>query len=215
MIPEGSLLLFDFDGVLADSVDTTLAVSNRVAREYGATIHMTRDLLASLNDMSIPGGGRAMGVPEERLDRFEAALLEEYRNSCSEYQLFDGIGAALRSLSASHLIGIVTNNSEKLVRRFVERHGLGKLVSLIFGQETGGEKNIRIRKAARDQAISLERTYMVGDATSDISEARLAGCKAIAVSWGFQGSSFLEAARPDYLISAPSELLEIFSCVPA
>ena len=36
-----SLLLFDFDGVLADSVDITIAVSDQTAREFAAALRGT------------------------------------------------------------------------------------------------------------------------------------------------------------------------------
>ena len=210
MISGRSLLLFDFDGVLADSIDVTLNVSSQVAREFGAAGEMNRELLSSLEEMTIECGGRAMGVPEEELQRFKSALRARYETMDQDYRIFSGVKSALRALSAHHLLGVVTNNSEKLVRRFSRTHGIDHLLRLILGIETGGEKSARILQAARESAVSLEQTYMLGDAASDILEARRAGCKAIGVTWGFQGRKFLEAAGPDYLLSSPEQLVDLF-----
>lgn len=214
MIPGKCLLLFDFDGVLADSAQKTMAVSYTVARQFGATIPMTRELLSSLSDMSIAGGGRAMGVPEDQLIYFEAALSETYQELSHDYEPFDGMADVVRILGAEHFIGIVTNNTERLVKKFIKQNRLDRIVTLILGMESGGEKSVRIRRAAEQSAVDLDRTFMIGDSRSDITEARLAGCHALAVCWGFQGREFLEAASPDYLISSPSELIEIFSSKP-
>jgi len=202
-------LLFDFDGVLADSADRTIAVCYEVARKFGATVPMTRELLSNLDDMSITGGGRAMGVPEAQLALFETALSERFREVSADYRPFDGIVKVLQVLGAKHSIGIITNNSERVVEEFLERNRLGRIMTL--GAENGEAKHLRIREAARRVQIGLERTFMVGDSKSDIIEARLAGCRAVAATWGFQSRDFLASSYPDYLISSPYELITVFS----
>jgi phosphoglycolate phosphatase-like HAD superfamily hydrolase len=53
--------------------------------------------------------------------------------------------------------------------------------------------------------------YMVGDAVSDIRAARQASIKSIAVGWGHQSISRLEAEHPDHLVKTPLKLKLLLS----
>jgi phosphoglycolate phosphatase len=58
-------------------------------------------------------------------------------------------------------------------------------------------------------ATGGEAVFMVGDSVSDVREAREAGVKSIAVSWGHQSVEKLVAAAPDHVVHLPEELIEI------
>ncbi|MGZ3648342.1 MAG: HAD family hydrolase [Syntrophales bacterium] len=49
----------------------------------------------------------------------------------------------------------------------------------------------------------------MGDTTGDIKEARLAGVRTVAVTWGWHSKEKLETVRPDYLIETVKDLLQI------
>ncbi len=58
--------------------------------------------------------------------------------------------------------------------------------------------------AAEDEAV-----FMVGDSVSDVRDARKAGVKSIAVSWGHQSVGKLVGAVPDHVVHFPEDLIEI------
>ena len=55
--------------------------------------------------------------------------------------------------------------------------------------------------------IEPPRMLYVGDAQSDILAARAAGCRVVAVDYGYQNGSLLAAAQPDGLVSNLTECL--------
>jgi phosphoglycolate phosphatase len=57
--------------------------------------------------------------------------------------------------------------------------------------------------------MKKEKTFYVGDTVGDIKEARLAGVKTVAVTWGWHNKERLEMASPDYVIETPDDLLKI------
>ena len=72
---------------------------------------------------------------------------------------------------------------------------------------------IRDRSKAARIAAYLEKlgrpranACLVGDAVSDISEARKTGIPAVSVDWGFQDAGYLASRHPDYLVSSFEEL---------
>jgi phosphoglycolate phosphatase len=59
---------------------------------------------------------------------------------------------------------------------------------------------------------NTERTaisFYIGDTVGDIKEARAAGVWTVAVTWGWHSRERLLAARPDFLVDTPEELLQI------
>ena len=61
--------------------------------------------------------------------------------------------------------------------------------------------------AARDHGLDLARSWMVGDAVSDIRAAHEAGCRAAAVSWGWQSPERLASMAPERVIAQPQALM--------
>jgi phosphoglycolate phosphatase len=57
--------------------------------------------------------------------------------------------------------------------------------------------------------VDKDRTYYIGDTTGDIREAKMAGIRTVAVTWGWHSRERLAKLQPDYLIDNPSDLLSI------
>ena len=53
------------------------------------------------------------------------------------------------------------------------------------------------------------RVLMVGDTEIDILSGRVHGLTTCAVTWGYGPAEKLAAAKPDFLIHAPEELLHL------
>ena len=60
-----SLLLFDFDGVLADTLGDMLRFAQEVCDELGVSHTVVQTDLSELEVMSFATFGRACGMPEE------------------------------------------------------------------------------------------------------------------------------------------------------
>jgi phosphoglycolate phosphatase-like HAD superfamily hydrolase len=58
-----------------------------------------------------------------------------------------------------------------------------------------------------------EAAFIIGDSVSDIRAAKEASIQSVAVGWGHQSLDRLIAMKPDYVVHAPKELLEIFEKV--
>ena len=51
--------------------------------------------------------------------------------------------------------------------------------------------------------------WMIGDSGVDIQTAKNAGVRSIGCSWGFRPRTELEEFGADYIVDAPSEILQI------
>jgi phosphoglycolate phosphatase len=57
--------------------------------------------------------------------------------------------------------------------------------------------------------------FYVGDEVRDVLAASEAGVRSVAVSWGYNDRSVLEAARPDFVLDVPNQIIELFASLAA
>ena len=203
------LLLFDYDGVLADTLNDLISIGQIVCDELGVNHTATPHDLNVLEVMSFATYGRQLEVPEPLIDEFVRRSLERFAQKESPPEIFDGLAEVVRELSKNHVLGIVTTNSALNVNLFLSKHGLSDCFQVIYGVETPGTKSEKISKAQKQFAAQNEPVFMIGDSLSDIRAAREAGVTSIAVSWGHQSLERLQTAHPDAVVHSPSELKEI------
>jgi phosphoglycolate phosphatase len=204
-----ALILFDFDGVLADTLGDLLRFGQEACDELGVKHTATPDDLASLEIMSFATYGRQLEVPENLVDEFVNRCFTKFVQQPHPPKIFEGMMQVVKQLSARHAIGIVTGNVTRAVENFLDENDIRQCVSTIFALDSPGSKAEKILFAQNQFAAGGEAVFMVGDSSSDIRAAKEACVKSIAVSWGHQSAETLIRAEPDYLIHSPGELMDV------
>ncbi len=206
-----SLIVFDYDGVLADTLDDLLLFGQKACDRLGVKHSVTKDDLGHLEVMSFASYGRACEVPEPLVDEFVEICLNFFAEKKSPPAIFAGLSDVLRLLSANHKIAVVTTNSAQNVNAFLARHGLDGLVHAVYGVDSPGSKAQKISLARRRLLENGERgsVFMVGDSLSDIRAVKEASATSIAVTWGHQSVETLLRGHPDYVAHSPREMIEM------
>ena len=210
-----SLILFDFDGVLADTLADMLRFGQEVCDELGVKHTVVQTDLSELEVMSFATFGWACEVPEDLVDEFVRRCTRKFAEKESPPVIFDGMGVVVRNLAESYTLAVVTGNTEAVVRTFLEEHGLGGCIRAVYGVDMPGSKVEKILMAKSQFAAEGEAVFMVGDSLSDVRAAREAGVTSIAVSWGHQSLGRLVESEPDHIVRLPEELIEITNSVEA
>ncbi len=180
------LIAFDYDGVIVDSLNQNLLVARQACQQLGLKSFPTLNDIEQLENMSFEDIGRQIKVPEDRLKDFTSIVFDQLAQDTNTLFIFEGISDLLFQLSKQHTLVVVTTNTQKVVERFLNKHGLEKCFVKIMGDEWQGTKHEKIIRFARQFNFEKHLVYLVGDTISDIREAKLAGINSIAVSWGYQ-----------------------------
>lgn len=204
-----ALVIFDYDGVLADTLDDLIHFGQEACNQLGVNHVVTKDDLSNLEVMSFATYGRACEVPEHLVDEFVRISLDLFAKKASPPAIFNGVSEVIQHFSTKHKIAIVTTNSSQNVHAFLTQHGLDSLVHAVYGVDTPGSKAQKIAIARERFANNGETVFMIGDALSDIRAAKEAGVSSIAVTWGHQSLETLLRGSPDFVINFPHELIEI------
>jgi phosphoglycolate phosphatase len=204
-----ALILFDFDGVLADTLDDMLNFAQAVCVEMGIDRTPTRADLDALETMSFVEYGKQLGVPPSLADEFASRCLKRFVERPHPPKIFDGMAEVIKQLSTHHVIAIVTGNTTPAVENFLIENGILQCISAVFAVDQPGSKTEKILKAKSQLGTGKDMAYYVGDAVSDIHAARQVSVKSVAVSWGHQSLGKLVNAKPDQIVHAPREIVAI------
>lgn len=218
-------ILFDFDGVIADSLVFAFNWFHFAAEQFGVKL------------------------PFNDLEKFRTAFIEPYPefykwlgfdwtndknaiyraymtyHSENTLSLIDGIEDVLSELGRRPDIklGIVSSNLQEILERSLDRHHIADQFDVVIG--AGGDHSIPLKPDPTSLLMALSHlnaplsdSVYIGDQPSDVLTAHNASLIAesgsmqtIAIATGFASRNELEKAlpRPDHIVDNPWELLNV------
>jgi len=195
------LVMFDFDGVIADSWSVQKPVFVAAMRAHGLHAHANADAFNAIMDANWFDGLCAAGVPDHVITEMDEAW------GAQTPDLFAGMPEVIERLAEDHVVLVITSAGTEGVRRILEDRGV-RGVTDVLGGDLEPSKTRKIREAHRHYGASLEPWY-VCDTVGDVVEARAAGAGVIGTAWGWHGEERLLAAGPDWIAQHPRDLLEL------
>lgn len=200
------LIIFDFDGVLADSAAWVLREMKPLARRFGFR-EVTDEEVAMLRGRDNREIVRYMRVPAWKLPLIARHVRRRMAEDAESMALFDGAPALLRGLAdAGARLAIVSSNSEANIRRILGDQLAGLIAHYDCGAGLFG-KAPKFRRLVRRAGVQPAKVLCVGDEVRDIEAATQAGLASAAVTWGYATPDLLAARRPTLLFASPDEML--------
>lgn len=201
------LFLFDFDGVIVDSLDFYEESSGLCFERMGFHDVTTRDDYLDLFEDNFYVALMKRGIDLSEFNR--VAKQVDHTIDFSMIVPFHEVATVLEKLTRNNVLIVVSSNSRKDIDQILSRYNFDHYFDDILSADFMLSKVDKILHATKEWKIGKERTYFVGDTVGDIKEAREAGVKTVAVTWGWHSKERLKKADPDYLIEAPGDLFDI------
>lgn len=207
MSEDQTVVVFDFDGTIADSLMASLAVMYEVTHRTP----LPKEDISRLRGMSAYRIMHELHVPMWRA----LFLLRKARSNFSLYidevALVTGMDEIIHSLSNQHKLFILSSNNEANVRLFLKKVGLETCFAQIYGGARPWNKGRALRRLARAEGFDVRQAWYVGDGVWDVRAAHAVGMRVVAVGWGFSNIHVLKSSQPDKLVITPEELLRCFA----
>jgi phosphoglycolate phosphatase len=208
------VIIFDFDGTVADTLDVILGIANGAAEEFGYK-QVSREELEELKGLTPRQIIKRSGVSIFKVPFILRRIKTELNKQIQYITPFSGIKETLRKLKQQgHKLGIITSNSEENVMDFLEINDLKDLFDFVYSGTTIFGKSKVIANCLRKGNFNPADVIYVGDETRDIEAAKKTQIKVISVAWGFNLPAALESMHPDFLIYQPQELLGAIASLP-
>jgi phosphoglycolate phosphatase len=208
MHPENPLVMFDFDGVVADSFGVFMEVFAGIRHEMGIRQFQTEAEILELFDGNPIFTLVRRGFPIWKLRKLAHRFAPQVEAASHRVQPFPGMAAAVSAVAACHPTYVVTSNNSTAVEAFNARHGITGIIEVI-GSDKESSKVKKIKKLRRRHR-HLMPVYL-GDTKGDMIEARQAGAITVAAAWGWHPESTLLTAAPDYVLYSPSDVRAFFA----
>ncbi|MGY6629844.1 MAG: HAD family hydrolase [Wenzhouxiangella sp.] len=207
-------VLFDLDGTLVDSAPDLIGALSALANEHKLGLRAPEDVLARRAGQ----GARVLirhglgEFPAEREEALLSAFLGLYAGAIwRRSQLYPGMLELLDALAGQGTpLAVVTNKSERLARQLLAEAGLlERFGCLVGGDSTPAAKPdpAPVLAACRALGIDPERAVMVGDSEADMLAAHNAGCRGVAVRWGYAADLVMDNWPADAIIDHPDALM--------
>ena len=206
-------VIFDFDGVIIDSLDPVHRIYRIIGREMKREIPKKKEKLGDSFGGDYKKLMKKVGIhTREDQEKAVGIFKKHSRVAYRKAKPFSGIQTIIRTLrKMGYKVGVVSNNYPEQIKTALERIGVGENIDAIVGINGSGKI-----KPDPDQLIECmkmlksepDETTYVGDMEDDIRAARAAGIKVIAVTYGWNSRRRLSRHKPDFVVKSPVEILD-------
>jgi phosphoglycolate phosphatase len=190
----GSLLIFDFDGVIADSFDAALKVTQFLSPETTREEYTAR-FNGNINETT------PVANNSHQLDFFfhwEPLVIQQ--------RVFAGISEIISELAQRVPLAIVSSTTTQPIKDFLRTHKLHNCFSHILGNDVAHSKVTKINMLFKQTKTKPAASIMITDTLGDLKEAHQTGIHTIAVTWGFHDQITLLQGNPTTIIDHPHQL---------
>jgi phosphoglycolate phosphatase len=204
------IVIFDFDGTLADTFPAALKILQEFVDEGYLRPFSPEDIerWRHSNPKEV--------IKEIKLPwYFIPIMIIRGRNKIKQHidwiELFAGIKESVTQITDTYRCVIISTNSAGFINEVLKNHDVQGFEEIIGGGFLS--KQNKINKILRKYKIPQTHAVLITDETRDIESAQKSGIKSIAVTWGFQKRKSLSEQNPDLLVDSPDELIKAIETV--
>jgi len=211
-----SLVIFDWDGTIADSVAQIVFALKQSIAELGLP-ERSSDKLRDIIGLGLEDALMRL-FPEMPLEQ-SLGLAERYRhhyflNAEQPLHCFDGMTDLLDALQADdRKIAISTGKSRRGLDMALKKTGLGHYFHATrCADESHSKPNpAMIHELLKELWIDPEDAVMIGDSEYDLQMAENAGIASIGVTWGVHAREHQSQFNPFAIVDTAAELRSILA----
>lgn len=212
-----SLVIFDLDGTLLNTIEDLGLATNHALAECGFQTH-------DLSGYTMMVGGGVTRLIERALpaDRRDPETIETVRRSFMDYYdrfgdihttPYPGIPELLASLRRQGVdVAVASNKYQKAVTRLIAKNFPTIEWAAVVGHREGWplkpDPSI-VFGILQERPTPKDEVLYVGDSGVDMETARRACVESVGVTWGFRPYKELRDYYAGHIVNRPDEILEI------
>jgi len=201
------LLLFDFDGVLVDSLDVYEKTVSLCLAKINHPLKHGRQEFLELFDGNFYKMLEQKGVDLNEFMTTSVDILSQV--NYGEIKPFEAMWPVLQKLKKKHCLIVISSNDTPTIREALRLYGFENIFQEILGSDFMLSKTDKILYAIKKYSVIPSDIYYIGDTIGDIKEGKQAGIKTIGITWGWHDKTKMASSNPDYLFDDPQELLQL------
>ncbi len=207
LVVKYDLVIFDFDGTLADTFQWFIGVINDVADRYRFKRVAKQDI-ESIRRLDAGNVLKYLDVPLWKIPMIARHMRKLMAADIHRISLFQGVDGLLRGLSKKGItLALMSSNSYENVRTI-----LGPQNAVLIDYYECGvsifRKKAKLKKILSKSGIPHAKSIYIGDEIRDLKAAREAKILFGGVSWGYNSVESLKPLSPELLFESIDKILD-------
>lgn len=206
---KNTVILFDFDGTIADTFENFILIGNALAKEFQFQ-SLAQHQIEDFKNKTIRQAIQDLEVPILQIPKLLFKGKQELKNRMHTIKVIDGMTDVLKTCKTQNIkMGLVSTNALKNIQAMLQNWHLDHLFEFIGTGSGLFGKRRALNKIIKQNSLKKDDILYVGDEVRDIEASRGVGIAVASVTWGYNSRKVLQTYAPDYLIDHPQELLHI------
>jgi phosphoglycolate phosphatase len=201
------LFLFDFDGVLVDSLDVYEKTVTDCLSKINQPLTRGREEFLELFEGNFYESLVQKGVDLDAFMKASVDILAQV--NVKDIKPIAAVVPVVEELHKNHCLIVVSSNESSSIKEALELFHYNGYFREILGSDFMLSKKEKILYAIKKYQVTPQDIYYIGDTTGDIKEGKQAGVKTVGVTWGWHSKEKMASAKPDYLFENPREILQL------
>jgi phosphoglycolate phosphatase len=207
------LLIFDFDGTIADTLQVVVRIVNEIGPEFGLP-PVSSDEFIGLKNKSVGELLDLANISWTQLPLVIKRARDRFTHHMDAVSPIATMPEVLRAIhEKGYMTGILTSNTKENVKEFIRVHDI-EVFTFVRAPRSLFGKSRAIKDILKYNGFDPKDAVMIGDEVRDVEAAQKAKIDSIAVSWGFNSVELLSKAGPTKLIQQPHSLLDLMKIPP-
>jgi phosphoglycolate phosphatase len=191
------IIMFDFDGVLIDTLFVWYEISSQVNHDMDIEEYKT------FFDGNIHDAVRKNGQPRN----IDPHFAHKFAHLTREMKVPEVLQEAVAILALKYTLVVVSSTPSDLIAEILERERIRDCFELLLGADIHKSKVVKIGMVMERYQTKPEECVFITDTLGDIREATKCNVPSVAVTWGFHERKNLEKGNPRMIIDDPKMLV--------
>ena len=200
-----SIILFDFDGTIADTISAGLEIINSHAEKFGYK-KLEGDLNTHMSAMQLV---KLAKIKFWKLPYLVYQLKKKLSEKSDELKVLPEAPELIKKLNeAGYELGILTSNSYKTVTAFLKKYQLDSFFTFLRTDVSLFGKKKALAKARK---VINKKIVYIGDELRDIEACRKNDIPIVSISWGLNSYESLEEHNPGLVAKSSEEAYKLLT----
>lgn len=203
------VVIFDFDGTIVDSLKAVIKVFEDVTKRPK---RFTTEEIEELQHKDPLQIALELNVPKWKIPWLLIKGRRMFRDHMRSMAVHAGMPEVIRALYEKGVpLYVLSSNSKSNVQKYLRWNKLDGYFKNVYGNAGLLGKARKLHTLFKNENVTANNSWYIGDETRDIIGAHAVGLKVAAVSWGYNSRQSLIDKKPDAIVDDTKELLALLT----
>lgn len=201
------LILFDFDGTIADSFDINMETSYKLLKNINQELSLEK-VKYTIRNTPIKSILKKFKINKFKLFLFLFLVKRKLKKVIFKVKPFNNVEETLIELkNKNYQLAILSSNSKKNVELFLDKYKLKSYFEFVISKSSLFGKNKVFDDLLLKNNFNKKDLIYIGDEIRDLESSRKSNIECIILTCGFNSFELIEKENPKYISNSFSEIL--------